>query len=108
MAVDYTTRWNNFQFRSPVYIDGHTEPYRFNLVKWETRETFEAIDGNTGENKLSSEYCYVIGQLIWDAKEKGFDFESLGLRYLEHRTEGLEEWILAFAKMKEIEFSYLE
>ena len=84
MTKVYTDRWNGFQFQAPVYLDGHHNPYQFSLVKWKTCEPFEA--------------------LIWDPKEEAFDFESCGLRYLEHRIDGLEKFIINFALMIEEEF----
>lgn len=101
----YTDIWNGFQFRQPTYFDGHFEPYKFDLVKWEEHEPYEVIDWYTGEKKMSTKNCFSIGQLIWDAKEEWFDFESVGTRYLEHRIDGLEEWILEFCEMMEKELS---
>ena len=33
MVKEYTDIWNGFQFRAPTYLDGHIEPYEFDLVK---------------------------------------------------------------------------
>lgn len=92
----YGEEWNGFQFRSPVYLDGHFEPYEFDLVKWENHEPIKAIDGRTGEKKEFARSCYSIGKLTWDNKDQNFEFQSVGLRYLENRIDGLEEWILEF------------
>ena len=96
MVRVYTDEWNGFQFRAPVYLDGHFEPYEFDLVKWEDYTPREVIDGFTGEKKMSSRSCFSIGKLIWNPKAYGFDFESCGLRYLEYRVDGLEKFILDF------------
>ena len=96
MTRVYTDIWNGFQFRAPTYLDGHFEPYKFDLVKWEDHEPYEVLDLKTGEKKISSRHCFVIATLIWDRSEYTFDFESCGLRYLEHRIDGLEEFILEF------------
>ena len=78
-------------------------PHKCDLVKWEDCEPHEVIDWVTGEKKMSSRFCFSIGTLIWDSKEPWFYFESCGLRYFEHRIDGLEEFILDFCKMMEKE-----
>ena len=103
MARVYTEEWNDFQFRSPTYLDGHFEPYEFDLVKWKECEPEEVIDFITGEKKIQTRYCYSVGKLIWDKNEQAFTFESVGLRYLTDRVDGLEEWILKFCEEMEKE-----
>ena len=103
MARVYTGEWNGFQFRSPTYLDGHFEPYEFDLVKWKESEPEEAIDFITGEKKIQTRYCYSVGKLIWNKNEQAFTFESVGLRYLTDRVDGLEEWILKFCEEMEKE-----
>ena len=44
MVKTYTERWNNFQFRAPVYLDGHFDPNKFSLIKWEKCKPFETTD----------------------------------------------------------------
>ena len=103
MTRVYTDEWNGFQFRAPAYLDGHFEPYEFDLIKWEDTEPHEVIDWYTGEKKISTRFCFSIATLKWNKKEPGFDFESVGLRYLEHRIDGLEKFILDFCDMMEKE-----
>ncbi len=79
----FTEEWNGFQFRSPTYIDGHIEPYKFDLVLWRIDER-----GN--------KYCFSVGFLEWNEKESFFTFRSVGIRYLEYRVDGLEKFILDF------------
>ncbi len=105
MVRVYTDEWNGFQFRAPTYLDGHFEPYRFDLVKWQEHNPYEAIDWYTGERKMYKRGCFSIGTLIWDKKECGFDFQSCGLRYLEHRIDGLEQFILDFCKTMEMQLT---
>lgn len=90
--------WGDFEFRPPTYFDGHFEPDIYDLVKWETHEPYEVTDMKTGEKKISTRNCFSIGKLIWDEREPGFNFHSCGLRYLENRVDGLEEFILEFAE----------
>ena len=103
MARVYTGEWTGFQFRSPTHLDGHFEPYEFDLVKWKECEPEEVIDFITGEKKIQTRYCYSVGKLIWDKNEQAFTFESVGLRYLTDRVDGLEEWILKFCEEMEKE-----
>ena len=98
MVRVYTDEWNGFQIRQPTYLDGHFEPYRFDLVKWEEHEPYEVTDFYTGEKKMSTRCCFTIGTLVWDKKEAYFEFKSCGLRYLEHRIDGLEKFILDFCE----------
>ena len=99
----YTEEWNGFQFRAPIYLDGHFEPHKFDLVKWEDHEPYEITDFYTGEKKMSTRNCFTVGTLIWDEKELCFEFQSCGLRYLEYRIDGLEKFILDFCEMMEKE-----
>lgn len=92
----YTDEWNGFQFRSPTYLDGHFEPHKFDLIKWQDHEPIEVINWHTGEKRMNTRSCFVVGTLIWDEKEPCFDFHSCGLRYLEYRIDGLEKFILDF------------
>ena len=105
MLRTYGEKWNGFQFRSPNYLDGHFEPYEFDLVKWEDCEPMEVTDLKTGKKKIQTRFCYSIGKLTWDKKEGGFEFSRCGLRYLKDRIDGLEEWILEFCEemAKELE-----
>ena len=103
MIKEYTDEWNGFQFRSPTYIDGHIEPYKFDLVKWEDCNPIEVTDFETSEKRMENRNCFSIATLIWDSDEEWFDFKSIGTRYLEYRIDKLEEWILKFAKFKAVE-----
>ena len=47
-----------------------------------------------------------IGKM--DRKDGYFEFRSCGTRYLEHREDGLEEWLLKWCEMKEVEYRYME
>lgn len=46
---------------------------------------------------------FSIGHLTYDPKEGCFNFRSVGTRYFQYREDGLEEWILAWCKLKQIE-----
>ena len=61
---------------------------KFELVKWQGKG------------------CFVVGWLEWDCKDECFSFQSCGLRYLQYRENGLADWLLAWCKMKEIEYHF--
>ena len=68
------------------------DKWNFAVVKWS--------DDNS--------HNWVIGHLRWDKKEPGFEFDSVGTRYLECREDGLEEWLLKWCELKELEYKYEE
>ena len=103
MVRVYTDIWNGFQFRAPTYLDGHFESHTFDLVKWVEHEPYEVTDFYTGEKFMQTRHCYSVGTLVWDERESGWEFESVGRRYLEERIDGLEEFILDFCEMMEKE-----
>ena len=103
MARVYTGEWNGFQFRSPTYLDGHFEPYEFDLVKWKECEPEEVIDFITGEKKIQTRYCYSVGKLIWNKNEQAWTVEGVGLGYVTDRVDGLEEGIWKFCEEMEKE-----
>ena len=94
---NYSKIWNNFQFRSPTYIDGHIDPYKFDLVKWYEHEPLEAYNYNTKKTEISTKGCYSVGMLEWDRNEECFEFRSCGMRYFDAHTPGLETFIKDFA-----------
>lgn len=91
-----------------MYLNGYSNPNRFDIVKWENHEPYEVTDFYTGQMKMSTRSCFSIGFLTWDEKEYEFEFESCGLRYLEYRIDGLEKFILDFCEMmrEELRNSY--
>ena len=105
MVRVYTDIWNGFQFRAPIYIDGHFEPYEFALVKWEECEPREVTDWHTGEKKISTRNCFSIARLVWSPEKESFKFESVGLRYLAYRIDGLEKFILEFCETMEMQLT---
>ena len=56
--------------------------------------------------KWQGKGCFVVGWLEWNRKDECFSFRSCGLRYLQYRENGLAEWLLAWCKMKEVEYHF--
>ena len=95
-------RFKNFEIRKCTFIGDPPTPdyhkWNFDLVKWDKHTI-------TGAEK---DYCFSIGHLTWNRKEPCFEFKSCGLRYLEYREDGLEEWLLKWCEMKAVEYRYME
>ena len=93
-------RFKNFEIRKCTFLGDPPTPdyykWNFDLVKWDTA-TFDGVKKN---------YCYSIGHLEWDREAHDFEFRSIDTRYLEHREDGLEEWLLKWCEMKKIEYKY--
>ena len=89
-------RFKQFEIRKPTLIGEPPTPdyyrYNFDVVVW--------ADDNS--------HCWSIAHLRWNKKEPCFEFESVGTRYLVYRREGLEEWLLKWCELKEIEYSHEE
>lgn len=107
--MNYTDRVDGFQIRDVTYIGlpPKDTPPEYDIVKWVlANPPYEAIDMRTGKPKIVTEYCYSVGRLIWNRKEPCFEFESIGLRWLEARpSEVIVDMVLKFAeeKTKELE-----
>ena len=71
-------------------LDHDHEKYNFEIVKWDD----DILEG------------VIIGYLRYDRQAKCFNFESYGLAYFEYREDGLEEWLLKWCELKEIEYEY--
>lgn len=104
MVKEYTERYKGFQIRDVIYLGESPKdtPPTFDIVKWEKydRPTM-TTNLRTGEQEESTEYCYSVGRLVYDAKEPCFDFEGVGLRWLEaHPDEDVEEWIIKWCEYK--------
>lgn len=108
---NYTERFEGLQIRDPVYICKKPAnlPITYDIVKWVQTEPREVINGRTGKKEISTEYCYTVGWLKWDAKEEAFDFESCGLRWLGvNASESANKRIIEFAEQKEKELEATE
>ena len=107
--MDYTKRIEGYQIRDVTYIGlpPKDTPPSYDIVKWAVADPpYEALDISTGKRKLVTEFCYSVGELVWNPKETCFEFESIGLRWLEEKPpEAVVDMILEFAekKAKELE-----
>lgn len=106
----YTERLEGYQITDVTYFGPPPKdvPIQFDVVKWMQTEPHEVIyidfDENICEKRMSSEYCYSVGRLVWNAHEPCFRFESVGLRWLEEKpSEKVIDMLLQFCAEKERE-----
>lgn len=108
--MEYTDRVDGFQIRDVTYIGlpPKDTPPSYDIVKWVQTDPHEVMcfetgkDGKLhGEKKVSAEYCFSVGQLVWNKKEDSFKFESVLMRWLEEKpSEAVVQMILDFAEKK--------
>ena len=92
-------KFKDFEIRPIRFIDGHTYPEIWEVVKWCRCEPREVIDVETGKKKISDTYCFVIAFLEWNEKESCWEMSSVGTRFLEYYQEGLSEFILKWLEL---------
>lgn len=95
-------RFKDFEIRPANFLDGHTDPKLWDVVKWEKTEPREVIDGRTGQKRMSDKYCFSIAFIEWDAKEECWEFRSVGKRFLEYYEDGLCEIILKWMELTDL------
>lgn len=104
MVREYTPIVDGFQIRDIICVTSLNKypekPKKFDVVKWEECEPLTVTDGETGEEKQITKYCYSVGNLEWDSKEPCFEFKSIGLRWLESKpSERVIDMIIGFCEM---------
>ena len=102
----YTDRTDGFQISDVHYVGlppKDAQP-KYAVVLWYEHDPWDVVDGITGEKKTVAESCYVVAFLEWNPKEPGFEFRSVGLRWLESApTNRAIKMILNFCDEKEKE-----
>ena len=101
-------KFKDFEIRPMRFIDGHTDPKIWKVVKWWRCEPREAIDVETGKKKISDTYCFVIAFLEWNEKEPYWEMHSVGTRFLEYYEEGLSEFILKWLELNDLTRKFME
>ena len=91
--------FKDFEIRPTQFLDGHTDPKKWDVVKWYDHNPIEVTDWNTGEKKFSTRSCYSVAFLTWVEKDQYWEFESVGLRFLREYVDGLNEFILKWTEL---------
>lgn len=76
-------KYRDFEIRkhnAPV-DDGRTNKPRYELVKWFKRDNGEPP------------YCIVIAFITYNAKEPCWEFQSVGMRFIDYFETGLDEYV---------------
>ena len=79
-------KFKDYTIGKPCYL-GNKEP-----GPWEFTVCKKNKDGKTH---------FVIADFYYNFKEPGWEFKSVGTRYLEYYSEGLNEWLLKVMNMLE-------
>ena len=79
-------KFKDYTIGKPCYLgDKEPSPWEFTVCK-------KNKDGKTH---------FVIADFYYNFKEPGWEFKSVGTRYLEYYSEGLNEWLLKVMDMLE-------
>lgn len=104
--IHYTDRVDGFQITDVHYVGLppiDAQP-KYAVVLWYEHDPWDVTDGITLEKKTVTESCYVVAVIEWNPKEPGFEFRSVGLRWLEAApTNKAIKMILDFCDEKEKE-----
>ena len=95
-------RFKDFEIRPTQFIDGHTDPKKWDVVKWCDHDPILVHELTTGETKYSTRSCYSVADIWWNDKEPCWEFQSVGTRFLEDYTEGLCEFILKWLELADL------
>ena len=95
-------KFKDFEIRPTCFIDGHIDPKKWDVVKWQCHNPIEVTDLETGEKKISTRSCYSVAQIWWNDKEPCWEFKSIGTRFLEDYQEGLCEFILKWLELTDL------
>ena len=79
--------FKNYFINTPCYLDTNKEP----------EPNTYAVCKTHPDNMSYS----VIAHFQWNSKETCWEFKSIGTRYLEYYSEGLNEWLLKVMNMLE-------
>ena len=86
-------RFKDFEIRPTTFLDGHKDPTKFDVVKWQKHEPIEVYNLSTGKKEMSDSCCFSIAHIYWNEKEPCWEFESVGTRFLKYYEEGLCEFV---------------
>ena len=92
-----------FEIRPVTSLNGHTNPDKWEVVKWcKRKEPARVYDLELGAFKMSDTYCFVIAYVEWNEKEPCWEFRSVGTRFLEYYEDGLCEFICKWLELADL------
>lgn len=96
-------RFKDFEIRPYKSLNGLTSQDRYELIKWyKTESPIEVTIAETGEKKMKDTFCYVVAWITWNPKEPCWEFESVGMRFIDDYEEGLCEYIKKFVELLDV------
>lgn len=102
-------KFKDFEIRPTCFLDGHTDPKRWDIVKWaKHHKPMEVTDWETGEKKMQDKFCFSIATVEWNEKEPCWEFRSCGTRFLEYYEEGLCEFVLKWLELTDLTRKFTE
>ena len=87
-----SVRFKNFEIRECIGVNAKRN--RYEVVKWSDK-TLES----TGRL-----YCWVVAFIRWNEKEPCWEFECVGMRFIDDYEEGLCAFIQRFMKFIDTDF----
>lgn len=96
--------WRDFEIKPTMFIDGHIDPCKFDLVRWYAHTHIESYNPLNKTTELIDCSCYSIASLNWCKSSGRFSFESYDMRFIDDYEEGLVQFIKEFTTSKEKEF----
>ena len=101
-------KFKDFEIRPTAFLDGHTDPKKWDVVKWEKHDPIRVFNLGTGEYEMSTKCCFSVAQLEWNDKEPCWEMRSVGTRFLEYYQEGLCEFILKWMELTDLTRRFTE
>lgn len=99
-------KFKNFEIRPICFLDGHTDPKKWDVVKWYDHDPIRVLDSATNTYKMSTRSCYSVATIWWNEKEPCWEFESVGTRFLRDYEEGLCEFINKWLELVDLTRSF--
>lgn len=85
--------FKDFEFRPSVFLDEHTDPFSFDLVKWYDHEPIKTANAGT-----TSRSCYTVAIFKWSENDYWWDIELVGTRLFEYWEHGLDKFIKSWCE----------
>ena len=102
-------KFKDFEIRPIAFLDGHTDPKRWDVVKWcKRKEPMRVYDIGLGEYKMQDTYCFSVASIWWNEKEPCWEFKSVGTRFLEYYEDGLCEFVLKWLELTDLTRKFAE